>query len=134
MDYQWRFQRQAFYSYWGSCTTTKSRKFWQSILITNAYCLSNDKPTSWRSDQSKILDCIDIFISRTISANYIEINNIEDLSSDHLAIVLTFGNTILHKQAAPKLTNKFTDWEVFHDTMNKNMNLHVQLKTPRKLE
>ena len=56
-----------------------------------------------------------------------EINNIDDLSSDHLVIVLTLSNTILHKEAVPKLTNKFTDWEVFHDGVNKNISLHVQL-------
>ena len=59
--------------------TTKGWELWQSIVTTNDSCLSNGKPTYCPSDQSP--DCIDFFISRAISANYMEINNIDDLSS-----------------------------------------------------
>ena len=62
-----------------------------------------------------------------------EVNNIDDLSSDHSAIVLTLSDTILHKQAVPKLTNKFTDWEAFRNGVNQKVNLHVRLKSPANL-
>lgn len=121
--------------YWGSrITTTKGRELWKSVNTANATCHSNGKPTYWPSDTNKMPDCIDFFISRGVSANYMEITNVNDLSSDHSPLILTLSNTILRKQIAPKLTNKFTDWEAFREGVSRNIDLRVRLKTPNELE
>jgi len=56
------------------------------------------------------------------------------LSSDHSPIILTLSSTILRKQAAPKLTNKFTNWDLFRKEVSDNINLQIRLKTPYELE
>lgn len=121
--------------YWGSrTTTTKGRELWQAITTANATGLSNGKPTYWPSDPNKIPDCIDFFITRAVSANYTEVNNVDDLSSDHSALILTLSNTILRKQTASKLTNKFTDWNAFREGVSNDINLRISLKSPQELE
>lgn len=121
--------------YWGSrTTTTKGRELWKSSVTANANFLSNGKPTYWPSDSNKIPDCIDFYITRGVSANYTEIRNVDDLSSDHSLIVLTLSNTILRKQTIPKLTNKRTDWDAFREGVSENVNLRARLKTPQELE
>ena len=47
-----------------------------------------------------------------------QMNNVDDLPSDHLEIMLTLSNTILHIKAALELTNKSIDWEAFYEGVN----------------
>lgn len=70
--------------YWGSrIITPKGRELYQAILNTSSSCISKGEPTYWPSDPHKLPDCIDFFVTRGISSNYIDVTNIADLSSDH---------------------------------------------------
>lgn len=120
---------------WGSrVISTKGRELYQALINTNSNCISKGDPTYWPADINKLPDCIDFFILHGMAPNYIDIDNISDLSSDHTPIVLTLSDTLLYKQTTPKLTSKYTDWDIFREEVDKRINLHLRLKTPVELE
>jgi hypothetical protein len=69
---------------------------------------STSKPTYWPTDEKKIPDLLDFFITKKISANYIAIEEEYGLSSDHSGIILTLSETIMRKEANPTLVNILT--------------------------
>ncbi len=71
---------------------------------------------------------------RGIATNYTDIVNLSDLTSDHSPIILTLSDKLIYKQTTPKLTNKYTEWEVYRQSIHSKINLQVRLKTPHELE
>lgn len=115
---------------WGSrLRTTKGKHLYDSITARGLQCHSNGQPTYWPTDPAKKPDCIDFFISKNISSNYIQLTNIADLTSDHSPILLMLSDTIITKAKRPQLTNKFTDWELFRELVTEKLNLRVRIKT-----
>lgn len=120
---------------WGSrLTTTKGKNLYDSLMRNNVQCYSNGSPTYWPTDPDKRSDCIDFFLSHGISANYIDIQNMADLSSDHSPLILTISDTILRKQTASKITSKFKNWEQFREVIHNNLDLKIRLKTPEEID
>lgn len=58
-------------------------------------------------------DLIDFFITKGVFANYIHVQNVEELTSDHLSVVMTISETIFVKENIPKLLNNKTNWDIF---------------------
>lgn len=120
---------------WGSrLTTAKGKALREAIKDKGCHFYSTGKPTYWPTDQDKIPDLLDFFISRKMSPNFIHIEENYDLSSDHSAIILSLSEKIMKKQNRPTLTNKTTDWESFRLEIENNINLQIQLKTKEQLE
>lgn len=91
----------------------KSRALYKAINPNGAFWLSNCYPTYWPTDPAKIPDCIDFFVNKGINDTFTEIENVNDLSSNHFPIILTLSNGIIRKPPRPKLTSKNTDWDNF---------------------
>ena len=75
-----------------------------------------------------------MFICRKISANFIDLEENFDLSSDHSAVIFTLSERIIKKEATPTLVNKTTDWESFRIDLTNEINLNVPLKTTEQLD
>lgn len=122
------------HSYWGSRTTsTKGRELFKAARMTGCDFISTGKPTYWPTDQSKIPDLIDFFVTHKISKNYLKIEEGADLDSDHSPIILTFFDHIVYKEDSPELTNKLTDWNIFQQYINAQL-LPATLNTIEEIE
>jgi hypothetical protein len=120
---------------WGSrLTTTKGRQLRQAITEMSCNFHSTDSPTYWPTDQNKIPDLLDFFITRKVSNNFIELSENFDLNSDHSAVILTLSANIISKAARPALVNRSTDWESFKLDLQESINLKIKLKTWEQLE
>jgi hypothetical protein len=96
-------------THWGSrLTTRKGKELYDAIIDYGCEYQSTNKPTYWPTDEKKIPDLLDFFITKKISANYIDIEEEYELSSDHSGIILTLSETIIRKEANPSLVNNLT--------------------------
>ena len=119
---------------WGSrLTTTKGKELLNAIKELKCDVISTGKPTYWPTDQNKIPDFIDFFITKDLSTSYIKSKQSYDMNSDHSAIYLEISETILYKENRPTLVNKCTDWESYKSRLNDQIDLKVPLKTPEHL-
>lgn len=122
-------------THWGSrLTTTKGRELLKAVNEYGATTLSTGKPTYWPTDPNKIPDLIDFFIIKSISSNYLKIDECEDLFTDHSAIILTLSENIIQKENNHALVNKYTDWINFKHILEEKINLNIPLKTEEALE
>lgn len=54
-------------------------------------------PTYWLTDPTKISDYVSFFVTKGINDTFTEIENVNDLSSDHSLIILTLSNEIIRE-------------------------------------
>lgn len=121
--------------HWGSrLTTTRGKELLKATRKYGSEVLSTGKPTYWPTDPNKTLDLIDFFITNNISANYLQIDESNDLNSDHSPILLTLSENVVQKENNPALTNRHTDWESFKQTLEDKINLNIPLKNEEQFE
>jgi len=121
---------------WGSrlITPGKGKELLSAIEMSGCEYHSSRKPTYWPTDINKIPDLIDFFISKGIASKYIEVEGIDDLTSDHTPVLLSLSSLVIKKTKKHNLTNKFTDWELFRDKLDDLIDLKICLKTKKELE
>lgn len=120
---------------WGSrLTTRKGKELHDAIVEYGCEYHSTKKPTYWPTDVQKIPDLLDFFITKKISANYIDVEEEYGLNSDHSGIILTLSETVIKKESNPTLVNKYTNWEGFKEEINNNIELSVPLRTTEQLD
>lgn len=122
-------------TYWGSrITTRKGKELLDAAHENNCEFHSGDKPTYWPTDLQKIPDLIDFFVTKGILEDYISIENSEGLSSDHSPVIMTLSTMLIEKENLPKLTNNKTNWDLFKNILEEQINLHVSIETTAQLE
>lgn len=114
--------------------TTKGRELRQAIREIGGTIHSTGKPTYWPTDPAKIPDLLDFFVSKKVSANFIDLEENFDMDSDHSAVILTLSEKIVRKENKPTLVNKTTDWISFKREIEKKINLKVPLKSVQQIE
>ena len=73
-------------------------------------------------------------MTRGIASNYINIDELHHLNSDHWPIILTLSDTVIQKEIAPRLTNKGTDWTSFKLQLENCTILSDSLKNTEELD
>jgi hypothetical protein len=122
-------------THWRSrLTTTKGRELLRAIQETRYEAMSTGKPTYWSTDPGKIPDLINFFIIKNIPAQYLQIEESQDLNSDHMPIHLTLSENIIQKDNNPVLVNRRTDWESFRQSLEEKINLMVPLRNEEQLD
>lgn len=82
---------------WGfRLITPKGRKLLKAINSCACDFHSSGKPTYWPTDSENIPDLIDCYIKKGISTNYLEIENVNDLSSDQVPILMMLSSKVIH--------------------------------------
>jgi len=123
------------HTHWGSrLITQKGRALFKTINTINAGTISTRKPTYWPTDPNKIPDLLDFFVVKNISPNYVEVEGLIELSSDHIPVLLSLSSNVIMKERKIFLTNKRTDWDLFRTTLEETTTLSVKLKTPSDIE
>jgi hypothetical protein len=71
--------------------------------ICGCYCtyFSTGEPTYWPTDHRSIPDLLDFFVARGVAANYIRVESVFELSSDHSPVVATVGAHVLPRAVPP---------------------------------
>lgn len=110
------------------------RVFYQVALSSQVSCFSKRKPTYWLTDTNKVPNCIELFLLHKLLLNYIEVNTIFDLYSDHIPISLRISNVIQLRQKPTPLISKYTDWGRFREEVLNAIDLCWSLKTKEELE
>jgi len=96
--------------------------------------LSTGSPTYWPTDDSKILDLLDFFITNGISTTYVDIQASYDLTSDHTPIIATISTSSAVRQPPPRVYNLQTNWETYRKLVRDKANLAIKLKEREDVE
>lgn len=122
-------------TFWGSrITTPKGRELFTAGRTLKCDFHSAGAPTYWPTDINKLPDLIDFFITKGIADNYICMENDESLSSDHSPVIMTLNETIVKKENTASLTSKRTNWNLFRELIDQNINLQVPIRTSVHIE
>jgi len=91
-------------------------------------------PTYWPTSLRKRPDILDLFISKIPNSLHTLVTNLNDLYSDHSAVLLTIDTIPLNKPKQPSLTQGRMDWDKFRSTLENQTNLKVSLKSPDDID
>ena len=120
---------------WGSrLITPRGKELLKAINLVQAVPISSGKPTYWPSDIKKKPDLLDFFVLKGIAKPFMNVTNIEDLSADHIPVVLTLSTEIITKEYKMAITTKLTNWDLFREELNSNVKLKVRLKSNQNIE
>jgi len=87
---------------WGArLTTPKGRPLLSALRGCHCPYYSNGEPTYWPTDHHRIPDLLDFFVARGVAANYIRVESIFELSSNHSPIIATVGTHALLRVVPP---------------------------------
>ena len=87
---------------WGArLTTPKGRTLLSALRGCHCTYYSTGEPTYWPTDHHRIPDLLDFFVARGVAANYIRVESIFELSSDHSPIIATVGTHALLRVVPP---------------------------------
>jgi exonuclease III len=81
--------------------TPKGRTLLSAICGCHCTYFSTGKPTYWPTDYHRIPDLLDFFVARSVTANYVRVESVFELSSDHSPIVATVGAHVLPRAIPP---------------------------------
>jgi hypothetical protein len=121
---------------WGSRIITPKKGHEMLRAINEASCEyhSSRKPTYWPTDPMKIPDLLDFFVTKGVSNGYLEVEDIDDLTSDHSPVIMTLSTEIIKKKQKPTLVSKSTDWKLFRERIDDLVKLKVRLKTTQDID
>ena len=120
---------------WGSrLTTKKGRELSKMLQEKNYSFLSTDSPKYWPTDDNKIPDLLDFFITTGISKTYVDIQASCDLTSDHTPIIATISTSSAVRQPPPRVYNLQTNWETYRKLVRDKANLAIKLKEREDVE
>jgi hypothetical protein len=77
---------------------------------------------------------LDFFVARGVAANYIRVESVFELFSDHSPIVATVGAHVLPRAVPPTLTTNHTNWDVFRAYINARIDLKLRIMQRGKLD
>lgn len=113
--------------------TTKGRELLNAIGNGGYEFQTSRNPTYWATDSGKIPDLIDFYVTKGISSNYLEVDNIDELSSDHVPVMMILSSTIIRKKKKATISNRYTDWDEFREKLDHLIELKVRFKTTEDL-
>jgi hypothetical protein len=116
-------------TYYGALASQQRKDELSRVLHENKYSyLSKGTPTYWPTDDQKIPDLLDLFMTNGKSTSYAEIKASFDLSSEHSSIIATINTTIPVRQSPPRLHNSQTIWETYRALVRATLHAAVKLK------
>lgn len=87
---------------WDLCiNTAKGNALLRAIDNLKVSTVSGSSPTYWPTNPAKIPDCIDFFIVKGVSPNYVHLKNNNNLPSDRSPIILTLNSNVIRKGRSP---------------------------------
>jgi len=95
---------------WGArLITPEGRTLLSAIRGCHCTYFSADEPTYWPTDQHRITDLLDFFVARGVAANYVRIESVFELYSDHSPIIATIRAQVFPRVVSPTLVTHNND-------------------------
>ncbi|PNF38951.1 hypothetical protein B7P43_G07034 [Cryptotermes secundus] len=91
-------------------------------------------PKYWPTDENKVPDLLEFFVTNGISPNYTNETANLDLPSDHIPIIATISTSVILRKSKPRLHNSKTNWNLFREIIENNTELKIKLKEPTDVE
>ena len=114
--------------------TLKGRTLLSAIRECHGTYFSTGEQTYWPTDHHSLPDLLDFFVARGVTANYIQVEPVFELSSDHSPILATVGAYVLPRVVPPTLTTNHTDRDAFHAYITTHIDLHTRIKQLSELD
>ena len=105
-----------------------------AISGNNCTHYSIGEPTYWPTNPRRLFDLLDFFVARGMAADYVRVEPVYELSSDHSPIIATVDAHVLPRIPRPALTTQHNNWEEFRSCINAHITLTLRLKERRKLD
>jgi len=119
---------------WGNnITDTRGRNLLKFITNSNLRTISPLHPTYWPSHQNRNPDILDFFIVSIPPTIQHSILNINELCSDHTAVLLSL-NTTTPTNVKPSLARGPISWSKFKDILDIKTILKIPLKSTHDIE
>jgi len=120
---------------WGArLITPKGCTLLSAIRGCHGTYFSTGEPTYWPTEHHRLPDLLDFFVARGLAANYIRVEPVFELSSDHSPILATVGAHVLPRVVPPTLTTNHTDWDAFRAYITTHIDLHLRIKQRSELD
>lgn len=121
---------------WGSrLTTPKGHQLHKACRALKCEIYSGNEPTYWPSNEQRIPDLIDFFVTKNIPKNFIYIENTAALSSsDHSAVIMTVSDNFIEKETPSFLSNNRTNWQFFKYILSEKIELKIPLRTKDQID
>ncbi|KZC13896.1 RNA-directed DNA polymerase from mobile element jockey [Dufourea novaeangliae] len=121
--------------FWGSKITTPRGRILEQVVREHLLeLISTGEPTYWPQASDKTPDSLDFAISKKLNRRQRITQSCVDLSSDHSPIIISLTQKPTEIQNTTNLYNSWTDWNLFREMLEKNINCNISLKTPNELE
>jgi hypothetical protein len=125
------------HTHWASrLINPRGRELLTAIYETRSSIVTTPTPTYWPTDLAKKPDVLDFFITKGISQVYLEAEALEELSSDHIPVVLRY-NTMVTRQslgARSGITSRRTNWDQYRQFIDENINMRARLRTKQDID
>ena len=115
-------------------TTTKGREFLKVIQEKNYSFLSTVTPKFSPTEENKIPDLPDFFVTNGISSTYTDIQSSYDLSSDHSPIIATLSILATVRKSTARMHNSKTNWDTYRQIIQDKVNLSIKIKEREDIE
>ncbi len=120
---------------WGSRLISPRGRVLNKVSMRHlAYPVSSGSPTYWPSDLSKLPDVIDFFLIKGLPSCKTKAENMVDLTSDHVPILLTVSMAPLPALRKQYVVNKTTDWDSYRQLVSSKINLQTRPQTEEELD
>ena len=120
---------------WGArLITPKGRTLLSAIRDCHCTTFSMGEPTYWPTDHHRIPDLLDFFVARGVAANFVRVESVFELSTDHSPIIATVGVYAHPRVVPPTLTTKHTDWDAFRSYITAHIDLNLRIKNSSELD
>jgi hypothetical protein len=90
--------------------------------------VSTGTPVQWPTDENKIPDLLDFFVTNGTSSTYTDIQSSYDLTSDHSPITATLSTSAIVRKPTPRLHTSETKWDTCRQIIQYKVNLSIKLK------
>jgi hypothetical protein len=100
----------------------------------NYKILAPNSPTYWPTFLRKRPDIPDIFVTKILNSLHSTLTNLNDLCSDHSAVLLTINTVPSKKLSKPSLIQGRMDREVFRTQFINHIDLKIRLKSCQSID
>lgn len=123
------------HSLWGCISDNSRGKILQKIINNNNYThISPNGPSYWPQHLNRHPDILDFFISTLPSYINFSVTNLNDLSSDHIPVLLQLNVAPDLNPMHPSLSQGPIKWNEFAEIMQNTTNLKISLKSKTDIE
>ncbi|KAL4085174.1 hypothetical protein QTP88_027466 [Uroleucon formosanum] len=120
---------------WGCCTNNPRGNTLHNLSQQNNYKIyAPSSPTYCPTSLRKRPDILDIFVMKIPNSLHNTLTNLDDLCSDHSAVLLTIDTAASKKPNKPSLTQGRMDWEAFRTQLVNHIDLKTRLKSTQDID